>query len=628
MKTLKKNIPDIKGEESIKVNKTLKPVDRKDSNVETERGEVIVGDFTNSGFPELYIAGGQPHSNGGSPMFLPNNSFVFSQDKSMRITDEDVQEDFNKTFKKKGYTPAEIAKQYDINKYRQVLADKDSDKLERETAEDMIKNYNEKLGKLALVQESLKSYPDGIPFISIPYLESMGINPANFVNNTSSQEVEVPLASEEDVIQRKLGGSIKVKIKSIPKYAPGGDFEGITPHKSKTKEGKTTPTLNNSDSPLSPEQYAEYYNKYGIDTSNLTDKQAQEALYDKADPFVKAFIWGRYGDTEKGGTKDKFTQFGLMPNEDFNTYKQRLTDKYGNPDNLNKELGKYKSAFADGKSGARTAGLLLQAPQPKLQQPSNVTTGQNLNIQNNPKDLIAPTLEAQQVEQDNPFWTQDIVNMAGAFGDLQRIKKHMPWQANYDTVLPEATFYDPTRELAASAEQSNIAAQTLGAFAGPQQLSARLSSVQGQGVANAANILGKYNELNVGIANQNNANQTNIINQANVNRANLATALYDKTVATNQQFDNARAMARQNLRQSFIQAWTNRGQTQSLNAMNKQYKVDPVTGYTEFTGVPNELNMQANTKQAIDLYNEIRSRPGVTDEVAVKIFESLYRKGK
>ena len=75
---------------------------------------------------------------------------------------------FGKSKKKGGYTPAELAKPYDINKYKAILMDKDSDRLDRENAELMIKNYIMKLGALAIAQESKKGFPQGIPEMARP----------------------------------------------------------------------------------------------------------------------------------------------------------------------------------------------------------------------------------------------------------------------------------------------------------------------------------------------------------------------------------------------------------------------------------------------------------------------------
>lgn len=189
-----------------------------------------------------------------------------------------------------------------------------------------------------------------------------------------------------------------------------------------------------------------------------------------------------------------------------------------------------------------------------------------------------------------PWWMQDIVKTTGAALDLARINRYMPWQATPETYLPEATFYDPTRELAANAEQANIQTQGLAAFTGPQALSARSSAIQGQAAKNAADIMARYNNLNVGIANQLSQERSNIMNQAAMNKANMDTQLWDKYTIANQQFDNAKNMARQNLRQSYIDAITNRAKTQALNTLYPNYYTDPSTGgFVQFRGDPNKI---------------------------------------
>ena len=231
----------------------------------------------------------------------------------------------------------------------------------------------------------------------------------------------------------------------------------------------------------------------------------------------------------------------------------------------------------------------------------------------NKKTYQAPEINQQEASTNNPFWTQDMVNMAGTYGDSQRIKKYMPWQAGYNTQLPEGIYYDPTRELAANSEQANIADQTLSTYSGAQNTSSRISDVQGKSLENAANILGKYNNMNVALANQLESSRKGIMNEDSANRANQATGLYDKTIAVNQNFDNAKAMARQNFRQSFIDSWTNRGKTQALNSMNKQYRVDPKTGFVDFTGKPGELTGAQKQAQWESTFNGLMSNAHMKD---------------
>ena len=177
-----------------------------------------------------------------------------------------------------------------------------------------------------------------------------------------------------------------------------------------------------------------------------------------------------------------------------------------------------------------------------------------------------------------PWWLQDIIKTSGAAGDLARIKRYQPWQATPQTFLPEATFYDPTRELAANTEQANLAMQAQQAFTNPQQLAAASSVAQGQALRNAADIMGRYNNLNVGLANQLNQQRTDIMNTASQNKANLDTQLYDKYTIANQQFDNAKAQARQKLRQSYMDAITNRAKTQALNTLYPNFYTDSSSG--------------------------------------------------
>jgi hypothetical protein len=185
----------------VEVNRTLQPVDRSQANIEAEKGEVAMVPGM-GGIPETYIVGGNRHSNGGTPLNLSEDSFIWSDNKAnkygMKIKDKELLKDeFGMSVPKKGrfkgYTPAEIAKKYDINKYKKVLMDPNSDKIERETAEMMIENYNLKLGKLALVQESMKGFPTGAPKAAEGYMNQVGMDPQMF--NPQQQQMPPQMAA-------------------------------------------------------------------------------------------------------------------------------------------------------------------------------------------------------------------------------------------------------------------------------------------------------------------------------------------------------------------------------------------------------------------------------------------------
>jgi hypothetical protein len=196
------------------VRDTLQPVDRKDANLEAEKGETAMVNI--DGIPAHFKIGGKRHSEGGTPLNLPDNSFIFSDTAKMKITDPIILAQFGMVPKKSGYTPADIAKKYDINKFRQVLADPNSEDVERKTAELMISNYNMKLAKLALLQESKKGFPQGIPVVAMPYVMATGMNPEELTEtDTQGQEEE----SDEDMGVSRYGGDM---VSQFPTRKYGG----------------------------------------------------------------------------------------------------------------------------------------------------------------------------------------------------------------------------------------------------------------------------------------------------------------------------------------------------------------------------------------------------------------------
>jgi hypothetical protein len=179
----------------------LTAVPREDANLEAEDGETAFGDINGDGFPEHKIIKGKRHSEGGVPLNLPDGTFIFSDTKSMKITDCNVLKMFSKPCGKKSYTPAELAKPYDINKYRVLLEDADTDEMTRLTAELMIKKYVIKLGALALAQEAKKGFPQGIPNVARPYMESVGLSEEDILPNDPNKMQQEEMSEENNIPQ-------------------------------------------------------------------------------------------------------------------------------------------------------------------------------------------------------------------------------------------------------------------------------------------------------------------------------------------------------------------------------------------------------------------------------------------
>jgi hypothetical protein len=915
--------PNQMSEPKLEFNKHLSAVPRDESNVEVEKGEQIhIPDM--GGLAALFKAGGKPHSQGGTPLNLPDDAFVYSQTAKMKIKDPEILKEFGKFGKKigAGFLPSELAKQYDLNAMRKVLADKTSDKLQRDTAEKQIMAYNLKLAKLGLVQEAKKGFPDGIPSVALSYLAQAGVKPeqvlplkgvqeqqeqstgqdqdqdqeqgemgkygmsmakhhyfndggSNIHSNTGTymdgnyfqrggsmsqdeynklvadlmyskyqeptpkykhkyippvkeyiltpeqqkqkkayedqlklktdalnkqwggeqtkQLAAIAKAYQADPKNLKLASALKAALdlheqskqqyaqnmidpissqalpyftapikhagqklgdigsgianvagkgvrgienlfsapamdpqlaklyeqlakvsqtapvakpvsnpavnpmlipdpmlaapdttgayadyqnylktqgkkaeggpiynggggvksddakyttyndgsvldknrktfvvnatvqvpKTTTKAAPVSEITTEDPDKLKgaykAHPGELTPEGKNPSSQWTTEELKQKYKDQGIDYENMTDAEAQAALYDKADPFQKAFMWGHIGNTKKGlalGQQAKFDKYRPKDGETAEQYKTRLTNAGYTPDSLNKELEPFKHAFADGYRGLREAWLLVP---PKK---AAAVVDDNPVDDKGPGAVVPGDLAGTHRSAPAPWWLQDKIKTAGAATDFMRIKKYLPWGMPVTPAVGEPTFYDPTRELAANAEMANIGTQGATAFGNPQQYAATFSGIQGAAAKNAADILGKYNNMNVTQADSFNALKSDIFNKAQEANSNLAKNLYDGTTIANQQYDNSRNMARQELRQSYMDAVTNRAQTQTMNTLYPHYKVDPRTGgFLDFTKGSNIKPSSKDNESAVKAFAQVvHNNPNIYQSVLAKIY--------
>jgi hypothetical protein len=202
-------------------------------------------------------------------------------------------------------------------------------------------------------------------------------------------------------------------------------------------------------------------------------------------------------------------------------------------------------------------------------------------LQRLPSGECPPCEKEEDYDVEGPpaeWWLQDTIKTTGAFADLMGVKKYMPWAPGVDLQKPRPTFLDPTRELAANAEQANIQTQGVAQFAGPQALSARSSGIQGQAAKNAADVLSKYNNANVNLANQFELKATDVTNQESMLKQATSQRLYDQNTVANQQYDNSKLAMRNNLRNYYTNAITNKWQTDALNQMYPNYAVSPGSG--------------------------------------------------
>ncbi len=171
---------------------SLTSVPREDANVEAEGGETVLTDLNSDGQFGLYDINGPRHTGGGVPMFLPEQSFIYSDTNKMKFNKDEMAEFGIETGKRK--TPAKISKRYQLNPYLAAINDQYADDISTTSAELMLKKNMGNLSKLAFSQELKKNFEEGVPLAAYPYLTEKGIDPIKFtaqVEEISKKQAEL-----------------------------------------------------------------------------------------------------------------------------------------------------------------------------------------------------------------------------------------------------------------------------------------------------------------------------------------------------------------------------------------------------------------------------------------------------
>jgi len=698
------------------VSNTLREVPREEANIEAEGGETVYGDVDGDGGLEHMKINGKRHTQGGVPLNVPEGSFVFSDTKKMKIKSKTVLEMFGLNPKSDGYTPAEIAKRYDINKYKAILEDPTADDVSKSTAELMVKNYKKKLAYLSLIQESMKNFPQGIPDVAregglpenvLQEVEESISQGAGEQEESGQEEMMEPMGEPMEQPMYQGGGGINVSNIGLealgftpellafmqqqnPNDAerrnianqngmPAGwtrDAEGRLVRDTAGTEGEVMTTGTGQIADSSDPEYATFLsllNKYDTKTvsgkkyiNKLSGEDAKQFArlatkfgFSRAakdnDPGYSVMQGSTPGYTLPNGTKNAGFFGGYTPEmyerlvaEDAlgadkvatmspleirkEYFKQLGVDTTGldlnNPKKLytNKKFfkesfyPKFVARFAkdayrpemgdDMQIGAEHYDSFKATPKkvgkeligyictgldadgnPQIQSSSYMDNTALLSAGASTDPRVAASKCKEPIIPNKPgknkpydprfgFMTPDVVNMAAAA--LNTPKKYLPYMAPYTATLPEPTFKDPNRELAANAEQANIMTQGLANFADPQAFMANSSGVQGKALANAADIMGRYQNDNVGIANYFAPLRSDIMNKQKLYNAERVNELWKANAIANQQYDNSKNAYRNNLARTFGQAWNNRMNLGLTNAVNPMYNIDPLSGRSFF----------------------------------------------
>jgi hypothetical protein len=302
------------GAATSNVKNTMGATTEENANIEVEGGETVVGDVNRDGFLEHFTFVGKRHSKGGMPVNIPEGSFIFSDTKKLKIKDKELLESvFGLKEKKGGYTPAEIAKKYQINQFVQDLKSEDTDAIQKRSAAEMLKKNTEKLGMLALVQESLKGFPDGIPAIAESVMA--GLQGAQVPGMEQGESVQEEVMEGQGEEMAMYGGQKK-------KYPDGGPVK-YTPN--------TVIYLNGV-----PFRYVKHEDNWGWGTGDKITfkgegKDGAGRTYvvnsEKLGEILDKSSQGKYAETGIAGDKYKRYYVGTTPANSPDYYSRNTTSK-------------------------------------------------------------------------------------------------------------------------------------------------------------------------------------------------------------------------------------------------------------------------------------------------------------
>lgn len=602
-------LPDHVDEPAHKVKKVLKPVSRGGANIEAEKGETAFI-LDEGGMPAHYKIGGKRHSEGGTPLNVPEDTFIFSDTKGMIIKDPQILAQFGET---KPKTPAKIAEKYDMNEFRKTLSDKNSDDIQRKTAEKMIENYTMLLGKLAIVQESSKGFPQGIPMISQPYMVMNNIKPEDILPKQQNEPGPQPELEEAQAMEQQpnapmamfgyeappmmpptyfsSGGSHMgrmVRITRTPSYAGGGSYLPKAQNGSSARGGRQDTYDYVS---AWAEQYLENSKKGNYATElppTITDPELRTRV--KTQGPIAGYE-GAFGDRE---IIDNFNEFKKRHNWFFKDYpnltiedflknhgvgKNGLVEKFQQAYNTKAaEYGLPEYFTKEGPQGTRLDAVYgehtYSAPgfNPSPEKPPVIDEKKKTDVE----ELNVPDIEMPRRDIGYNWFAQDINNLALAAST--RIPRIKTFYEPIQMVTPDVAYLRENYNPYLAAQQTGV--QGAYAYAQKPAAFAMASALSGKTAEEAA-------KHNLDIANLNAEKydrwSTNAANIANANaeyNSKLKMADFD----ARQLYERDRIMAQNKKRKAITDAIntgiTNAASIYNLNQINQQYAIDPTTGGT------------------------------------------------
>lgn len=537
---------------------SVKPIDRDAANIEAEKGEYIA----KPGLTGLYKIGGEKHSQGGTPLFAEGGSFIFSNDPSLSFSKGDRSAfgfKGNSNAKSKNTPAAVLGREVnpkDYNSYIATLEEPKTDRIAKTTAGLMLEKLQQKLGQIAYVQEAKKN--DKIP---------------DFAQGTAPAVQPELQNIDEKMSEYRVGGM----------YPYGGGVDPVTglpidPSNAypggRTTLGRITPTglPNSFNYPGGVPKLIKDWKGVGIDMTDMNPQEAQHAMYRWAEtenPQLLRTMWGQYGDT---------------------AYGQRVNNKNINYDNLSDDdLHWARQSYVDGMLGARTFAPELGRNQPNTPHLPGIIRPDQPNVQapppGAPPNLNTPGQPQQQVPtlpyQIKGKMTDSQLSHLGYLG-LQAFNINRYYPKIEQVNLPQVRFDKiNSQPFINQVNNQDYESRQLAAL-NPRTANLVGSNIRGSSVDQLNQILGNVANQNTQIANQQNQFNTQQASQQVMANSQFDNTYYNQVQNTNQNFDNERRFAGNQLFSNLNNYQSQADQLAwglaSINRYGTRRVVDPKTG--------------------------------------------------
>ena len=602
---------------------TLQPDPRDESNVEAEKNETVLTDLNFDGDFEFYNIGGKRHNQGGTPLNLPEQSFIYSDTRSMRLNQDELAE-LNVNSKKR-ITPAKVSKNFELNKFTELLNDPYADKIQVDTADYMLDKNKNKLSHLAFVQEAKKDFEEGVPKAAFPYLKKKGIDPVKYA------EIIEKINMQQEMLEEKMqeGPTEKEKYSVLASFLPGNEPEGKKPMQEIMPTQNPMPNQNpmfaqqpmamaqggteitdfekNWNSSKYDDLKEEFYSQYAsilgkdeltveektaIDNVLIQDTKMKTLMHDNFESdYFTGKDWDAGGDQKNAkynAAVQKLIDDGLYEGEALTEDQIREVQNAHIVLNNMSVMPEYEELMTN-------TGLNLLGPDQKGNLGANQTLSRSDGVAGDNFINTFPTTSTtitpdenkskinlnvgdEYVQPDPGYWLQDNMNVMGAIMDKFSIKKRGPVLTQYNPDFIEPMFLSPTRQFAKIGEMAAQATKAATAFAGPQRALAVASKVQGEAMKQLANVQADTDNKNLAIFTDVDGKNTIIRNQFEELNKKALSDFYDKTQLTEENYDTAMRNANQAIGKQLVARETNRAMTKNLNTLYPAFDIDPTKG--------------------------------------------------